>query len=291
MHRITWSTAIALLAGVFLAAPAAAQKRGTETITTPSVLLTAPRGDSTILGDIAPGTPVEILDKFNDWYYVDAPASKDGKVLWRRGWIHADAIQRPGGRRAAARQAGRFMVRGFGHGGGTLFTARDSFKTILGRSLNSMYGAGAQVVLPSGLFFQGSIERFRETGTRALISGNQVFTVDVPNRLTVTPIQVTVGYRDYNLRRVATYAGAGVGWHELLEDSPSVQAADGISKRTLGYHVLGGAEIPVARMLAVAGEVQWATVPKALGETGVSAVFDEDDLGGTTFRVKFIIGY
>jgi hypothetical protein len=31
-------------------------------------------------------------------------------------------------------------------------------------------------------------------------------------------------------------------------------------------------------------------VPDAIGESGVSAVFNERDLGGATFRVKVIIG-
>lgn len=59
----------------------------------------------------------------------------------------------------------------------------------------------------------------------------------------------------------------------------------------MGYHLLGGVEIPIGRWLALAGEAQWTAVPKALGETGVLAAFAEDDLGGTTFRFKLIVGY
>jgi hypothetical protein len=58
----------------------------------------------------------------------------------------------------------------------------------------------------------------------------------------------------------------------------------------MGYHLLGGAEYALLPWVWVAGEVQWATVPDALGESGVSSVFEEDDLGGTTFRVKLIFG-
>jgi hypothetical protein len=35
---------------------------------------------------------------------------------------------------------------------------------------------------------------------------------------------------------------------------------------------------------------QWATVPKALGESGISAVYGERNLGGTSFRFKLIVG-
>jgi hypothetical protein len=41
----------------------------------------------------------------------------------------------------------------------------------------------------------------------------------------------------------------------------------------------------------IGGEAQWATVPKALGESGLSAVYEEKDLGGVTFRLKLIVGY
>jgi hypothetical protein len=59
-----------------------------------------------------------------------------------------------------------------------------------------------------------------------------------------------------------------------------------------GYHILGGAEFRAARWIGAAAEVQWATVPDALGanENGVSAMFDENDLGGVTFRVKIVVG-
>jgi hypothetical protein len=82
-----------------------------------------------------------------------------------------------------------------------------------------------------------------------------------------------------------------VGWHVFTEESPSLVAAERIREGKLGYHVPGGVEIPVGRWLAVAGEAQWTAVPKLLGETGLSAAFGEDDLGGTTVRFKLIVGY
>lgn len=291
MHRIQWSTAAALLAGVFLASPVLAQTRTTFVVAGPAAIQEEPRGDGVTLGVVAAGTVVEILDTFETWYLVSAPATNAvGVVSMQRGWINVESLQLPNGRRATA-GGGRFMARGFGHGGGLLFTARDSFETILGSTVNSVYGGGGQIVFPNGVFAQASIDRFRKTGTRALVSGNQVFTLEIPNRLTVTSIQMTGGYRVESSNRIATYFGGGAGWHTLEEASPSVPGAESVSKRSLGYHVLGGAEYPVMRWLWIAGEAQWATVPKALGETGVSAVYGEKDLGGTTFRLKLIVGY
>ena len=67
-----------------------------------------------------------------------------------------------------------------------------SFDVLLDSSFGPMFGGGAQVAFPNGLFAQVSYERFRKTGTRALVSGTQVFTIDTPLRITVTPLQFTV---------------------------------------------------------------------------------------------------
>jgi hypothetical protein len=68
-------------------------------------------------------------------------------------------------------------------------------------------------------------------------------------------------------------------------------SADRIDERKAGVHVVGGVELPVARFLAIAGEAQYASVPKALGETGLSAVYGEENLGGATFRFKVLVGF
>jgi hypothetical protein len=40
----------------------------------------------------------------------------------------------------------------------------------------------------------------------------------------------------------------------------------------------------------VAGEVQYTSVPDAIGAGGLSEEFDEKDLGGTIVRVRVLIG-
>ena len=102
---------------------------------------------------------------------------------------------------------------------------------------------------------------------------------------------MTAGYRAPRSGLAVPYVGAGLGWHVLAERSPSVASLDSVTDGHLGYQILGGAEVQVLSFAWVAGEVQWATVPKGLGDTGVSAFFQEDDLGGTTFRFKVMLGY
>ena len=182
------------------------------------------------------------------------------------------------------------MIRGFGQAGGTLFSARNSFETILGSGFGTVYGGGGQFVFPRGGFVQGSVERFRKTGSRVLVSGTQIFTLQAPDTVTVMPIQVTAGYREDRYRAAVPYVGIGLGWTILKEQAPTLATDQEISGGHIGYHVLGGAEVPLGSWLSLAGEVQWTSVPKLLGETGVSAAFKEDDLGGAAFRVKLILG-
>jgi opacity protein-like surface antigen len=281
----------ALIALVIASGPAAAQTPATTRVTAPTVIREQPRGDSQRVVSVAPGEVLEVHGQDGPWYLVSPPVPPGTQPKWERGWIHASFIEQPTGAafQPPARPRGRLMIRGFGQTGGTLFTADDSFDTILGSPFGFVFGGGAQVVFPNAVFVQVGFEHFRETGTRALVSGTQLFTLETPATIQVQPVTVTVGYRSPGYGRLAPYLGAGAGWHVLKEESPGVSASD-TREGTIGYHVLGGVEFAVARWVALAGEVQWAGVPKGIGESGISLAFEEDDLGGTTFRFKFIVG-
>jgi opacity protein-like surface antigen len=291
LARSTVKLAIGVLIGTMLAGThAAAQGVATARVATPTVIREQPRGDSARVATVAAGDVLEVHEQNGPWLLVSPSAG--AKATWERGWIHSTFIESPTGagfQTAPARPPGRLRIRAFGQTGGTLFTADDSFDTILGSPFGPVYGGGAQVVFPNSAFVQVGFERFRETGTRALVSGTQIFTLETPATVTVQPITVTLGYLSRAYGRFTPYLGAGAGWHVLTEESPTI-AADRTREGKVGYHVLGGSEFSIAPWLALAGEVQWASVPKAIGETGISAAFEEDDLGGATFRFKFIVG-
>lgn len=295
MHRTRVIGVFALLTAVVFAAPAAAQGGGTLRTTRQAVVMENPRGDSLIVGSVEPGTVLEFVERRGPWFLVNRPANAPAERPWERGWIHAPSVDvlsggAPAVASVAAASRGRMYVRGFGQAGGTLFTARDSFDAILGTPVGFVYGAGGQVGFPNGSFVQVSVARFRKKGSRALVSGNQVFLLDIPHEVTLTPIEVTYGYRETGVRRVYTYVGAGLGWHAFRESSSALQDDVEAGAGHIGYHVLAGADYPLGRWLSLAGEIRWAAVPGLLGDTGVSAAFDEDDLGGTTFTFKIFVG-
>jgi hypothetical protein len=295
MKRRLMATIVLAAVALLAAAPAWSQTTPMLRVTRRTPIMMDPRADSLLLGTANPGEELEIIGAQPGWYGVVTPAG----MRRPRGWIPASAVQvltpLPGAPTSTAtspaespKPAGRLMIRAFAAASGVRFAASDTFDAILGTPLAGAFGGGAEVVLPRGAFVRGSVDRFRRTGSLVLVSGTQIFTLDAPNVVSVTPIQITVGYRDPSARRAVGYFGVGGGWHVLREQSAGLpDEAHG----HLGYHILGGAEFPVSRWLSFAAEAQWAGVPKSLGETGISAAFKEEDLGGASIRFRLIIGY
>jgi hypothetical protein len=212
-------------------------------------------------------------------------------------------------------------VRGFAHVGNLTFTARETFDTIFGSPGGVVFGGGAHVLLPWGLYAEVGASRFsRSDGERVFVGpGDEVFRLGIPVEVTITPIEITGGWRYRPRQRVgprppagkpapprtttpaanaprgplarwAVYGGGGFTSVSYREISEFAGAGDNVDERFSGFHVLGGAEYLPLRWLAVGGEVLWSSVPDALGQGGVSSAFGDDNLGGTTLRVKVSIG-
>ena len=184
------------------------------------------------------------------------------------------------------------MVRGFADVGSTTFTANESFEAILGKGGGMVFGGGGEIVLPQRIFVGVRASRFRETGERVFMFEDEVFRLGIPVTLTITPVELTGGYRFDFGQRLVPFAGGGVGWHRYQETSEFATDEENVDERHTGYHLLGGVELRLARWLGLAGEAQWTTVRDALGTdpNGVSAHFGESDLGGTTVRVRIVLG-
>src|SRR5688572_2228182 len=144
-------------------------------------------------------------------------------------------------------------VRGFFDVGATIFTAKDSFEAILGSSSGTVYGGGGEVVLRQGWFFGGRVARFENDGQRVFVSGGEVFDLGIDTTITITPIELTGGYRlNAPGRRVIPYAGGGIGTYRYREESEFAAGDDDVDESFTSYHVLGGAEFRITRWLGVA---------------------------------------
>jgi opacity protein-like surface antigen len=189
-------------------------------------------------------------------------------------------------------QTSGLSLRGFADAGSTTFTAKESFTAVLGSERGVVFGGGVEAVLPQRVFVALRASRFREQGERVFLFDGEQFDLGIPTTVTVTPVELSGGYRFDVGARLVPYAGGGIGWHRYQETSEFAEASENVEETFRGYHVFGGAEVRLARWMGVGAEAQWATVPDALGQdpNGVSATFDESDLGGVTLRVKLVIG-
>ena len=209
----------------------------------------------------------------------------------RRGLLFGAAmvvLLAAGAARASAQEIG-----GYAMAGRITFTSADSFDAIVGSPSGALAGGGIRVGLPlGGLFVDVGAWRFRADGERVFVSGADVFPLGIPVTIAVTPVEVSAGwqFRLRRLPRVRPYLAAGLTSMSYRETSQFATASEDVEERFSGYHLLGGAKFRLARWLGVAGEAAWTTVPDAIGEQGVSAAFNETDLGGTSLRIKITIG-
>ena len=184
-------------------------------------------------------------------------------------------------------------VRGFFDVGVTIFSAKDSFEAMTGSATSPVYGGGGEVVLRQGWFFGGRVARVARDGHRVFVSDGEVFDLGLDTTITITPIELTGGYRfTAPRRRLIPYVGGGIGSYRYREESEFATDEEDVDESFTSYHLLGGAEYRISRWLGVAGEAQWTTVPDAIGQNpgSVGAAFEETNLGGSTFRVKVVVG-
>ena len=188
-------------------------------------------------------------------------------------------------------QTNKIGVRGFATFGNVTFTAQDSFDAVLGRTSAPIFGGGGQVLLPWGIFVEVRAGQIKQDGERVFVGPNdEVFRLGIPVEITIIPVEVSGGWRFRKWSRIVPYGGAGYSQYRYKETSGFADEGENVDDRFTGFHVVGGAEYLPLRWLAVGGEVSWASIPDALGQGGVSAAFNEDNLGGTTVRLKISVG-
>jgi hypothetical protein len=183
-------------------------------------------------------------------------------------------------------------VRGYGMIGSMTFTASDTFESVVGTDSGRLVGGGVEVGLPlGGLFIGVGGSQFKAEGSRVFVTSNRVFSLGIPTNITVSPIDVTAGWRFRQWsRRVVPYVGGGWSSYRYEESADFAAPGENVNERYSGYHLLGGVDVRLTRWLGLGGEYVWTRVPDALGQDGVSAFFSETDLGGSSLRVKLSIG-
>jgi hypothetical protein len=267
-------------------------------------------GFSVVATVVSRGTELEAVARRGTWYEVVIP-SGGGPVM--TGFVAVAQVERisgpeppdrplgaagapnqrppttsPPGARASTAGKPAVGVRAFGLFGVQWYTAHDTFDAVFGKSRGYQFGGGVEVQYGSW-FVQGAIERFSRTGQRVFVFDGDVFGLGLDDKVTITPIQATVGYRLFR-RAVNPYVGGGIGRVLLKETSAFAQSSDDVDEGFTSYHALAGLQWRAASgWWGTAFEVQYTHVPNALKD-GVADLLGEHNLGGIEARVKLEIG-
>lgn len=201
------------------------------------------------------------------------------------------ARRTPPARRAPAYPRG-LQVRGFGTVGLTWFTASETFDAVLDTTTGTEFGGGLSLT-DGPAFLDVGARRFSKTGERVFVSDDKtVFKLGIPATITMTPLDITAGWRFRPVFGGRLRPLLGVGYTRMTYEEVADFADDGddVSESFNGFHVLGGGEVRVHRLVGFQAEVVWTSIADAIGEGGASQVFGETNLGGTSARLKLVIG-
>ena len=166
--------------------------------------------------------------------------------------------------------------------------AAESFEAVFGTSTMVPFGVGGGIQRGS-LFVEGMFRFSSVTGERVLEFEGETYPLGVENTLTINPFTITGGWRFQTGGKLRPYVGGGLSMYMVEETSDFSLPEDDVDETFTGFHVLGGARYPVSSLIAISGEVEYASVRNSL-ETGLSGAFGEDNLGGLSFRVRVSIG-
>jgi outer membrane protein W len=193
---------------------------------------------------------------------------------------------------AAAQPAEGISIRAFAMATDQSFAAIDTFDAAFDKTYFPFFGGGVQVGFDDRFFAEVSASRFRQQGQRAYFSGGKSFKLGIPLTATITPLEITGGYRFRLVRapRVRPYIAAGVGSYAYQETSSFAAAGEDVDTRHVGFVANGGAEFRLHRWVGLGVDVQYSHIPGILGTGGVSQQAGEEDLGGVAARFKLIVG-
>jgi hypothetical protein len=191
---------------------------------------------------------------------------------------------------SAAPASGSVGFRAYGAFDFNAPAATKSFDAVFGSSQLFGYGGGAEVDVWRHLFLRIGVSHAQRTGSRVFVDDTgQVFSLNIPLTMTMTPIEGGGGWRFASKSRLTPYIGGAfvsVGYQETSDFS---QSGDAVNERYTGGEGFGGVDYLIAKGFFVGGEVQYRHIGVPAVSSSVMAQFNETDLGGFTARV--LVGF
>ena len=174
-----------------------------------------------------------------------------------------------------------------------LSNARNSTKAVLdGKSGGPLFGASIRLPIGPSFFLSGHGRFMQRTGQRVFVEapGKPVFPLGHPLKLRVVPAYALLGYNIGGGRSsFAPYIALGGGVTSYREESDiagvkeTTSATKPSGHAALGFDYGGGS-------LRFGLEVSYSLAPNAIGESGVSLVYGEDDVGGASVVARVTFG-
>ena len=197
----------------------------------------------------------------------------------------------PARRPAAAAKTPAVTFRPFFLVAGEQFAASKTFDAVFGMaSVRPFFGGGVQVTWRRGFFVEVGVSRFSSTGQRVFVSDGRTFPLGIPLLVSVTPVDITGGYRFPVSKSLIPYVAAGLLRDAYAETSNFNETSDDLNTAGTGFVVRGGVEFRVHRLVGVGVDAHYAQVTGVLGTAGASKAFGENDLGGIGVRVRLLFG-
>jgi opacity protein-like surface antigen len=202
--------------------------------------------------------------------------------------LAAAALVLAGARPAAAIDWGIGIEGGYSE----MTNAQKSAKAIFdGSKGGGTFGGFLRVGLGQSFFLEAHGRRWERTGERVFVAENngEVFRLGHPLTIRLTPIYGAIGYRFLSNSHFAPYVTVGVGATAYKETSDVAGLIETQSTTKVSGHGALGLDY-FAGPLRLGVEVGYSTVPNTIGESGVSKVYGEKDVGGLHVLARLAFG-
>ncbi len=190
-------------------------------------------------------------------------------------------------RRAPAAPRRQLGVRVFAVLDSDSMTASNTFDAVLGTHLLTARGGGAELLnIWKGLFVRVAATSLSKTGSRVVVVDKAPISLGIPLTVEIAPVEFGGGWRSAigQRRQGAFYVGGGLVHVVYRETSTFAAVGDNTDTTFNGAVIFAGADVRLWHFIVGGGEVQFRSVPNALGDSGASQAFEETNLGGVTVR-------
>ena len=170
--------------------------------------------------------------------------------------------------------------------------AKDSAKAVFdGSSGGFIFGGALRVGLGRSFGLALGGRYFSKQGERVFVADptGEVFPLGHPLKIRTIPYALLATYRILPDSRFVPYVGAGPGLTSFKEETTVGGLTETNSSTKFSIHALAGVETS-GGPFRFGVELRWFTAPDSAGVSGVSAVYDEKDVGGFSLSAKLIFG-